>query len=313
MVATPARSPANRSCRGETHRRAPAITVPMTSAAVAAPAGTRPRCRSAPVSIDITVPHAARMYDYLLGGTTNFAVDRQAVEQAADAMGGLDRARAQARANRSFLRRAVRHLAGEANVRQFLDIGTGVPNGDGTLDVAQRIAPASRVVHVDNDPVVLAHAHVLLRSTSEGASAYVDGDLRDPEAILREAAQTLDLARPVALVLAEVLDLVPDDDDPHGIVARLVDAVPPGSYLVVSHLTADVRPEPMAALAERLNCSARETYVLRDHAEVRRFFDGLDLVEPGVAPIDRWRPGRLAPGAARRRSPSIYAAVGRKR
>ena len=262
--------------------------------------------------IDITVPHAARMYDYLLGGTTNFAVDRQAVEQAADAMGGLERARAQARANRAFLRRAVRHLAGEAHVRQFLDIGTGIPNGDGTLDVAQRVAPTSRVVHVDNDPVVLAHAHAFLRSTDEGASAYVDGDLRDPEAILREAAQTLDLTRPVALVLAEVLDLVPDGDDPYGIVARLVAAVPPDSYLVVSHLTADLQPEPMAALAERLNRSAHETYVLRDCAEVHRFFDGLDLVEPGVVAIDRWRPGRVSPTPARRRSPSIHAAVGRK-
>ncbi|HEX6423445.1 MAG TPA: SAM-dependent methyltransferase [Acidimicrobiales bacterium] len=263
--------------------------------------------------IDITVPHAARMYDYLLGGTSNFTVDRQAVEQAADAVGGLERARAQARANRSFLRRAVRHLAGEARVRQFLDIGTGIPNGDGTLQLAQRIAPAARVVHVDNDPVVLAHAHALLRSTPQGASAYIDADLRDPETILREAAETLDLTRAVALVLAGVLDLVPDHDDPHGVVARLVEALPSGSYLVVSHLTADLQPERMVELADRLNRSAHETFVLRDCAEVRRFFDGVDLLEPGVVPIDRWRPGRLSPATTRRRSPALYAAVGRTR
>ncbi|MBN2624169.1 MAG: SAM-dependent methyltransferase [Acidimicrobiales bacterium] len=277
-------------------------------------AGRPPSPRTPPpVSIDIAVPHVARMYDYLLGGSTNFAVDRQAVDTAAAAIGGLERARDQARANRTFLRRAVRHLAGEAHVRQFLDIGTGIPNGEGTLDVAQRIAPTARVVHVDHDPVVLAHAHTLARSTDDGAAAYIDADLRDPDAVLRGASATLDLTRPVALVLTDVLHLVPDEDRPYDIVGRLVDAVPSGSHLVVSHLTADIDPKPMTDLADRLNRAAETTYVLRDRAAVRRFFDGLDLIDPGVVEIDRWRPGRMSPGPARGRSPALYAAVGRKR
>lgn len=262
--------------------------------------------------IDRKVAHAARMYDYLLGGSNNFAVDRQAVERAAAAVGGIENARADVRANRAFLIRAVRYLAAEAGIRQFLDIGTGVPNGDNVHAVAQRAAPDSRIVYVDNDPIVLAHAHTMLQSTPEGATAYIHGDLREPDAILKEAAATLDFTEPVALVLVAILHLIPDGDDPYGIVAQLVDAVPAGSQLVVSHLTPDVEPEAMAQLAERLNESARETFVMRDGAAFARFFEGLEIIEPGIVQIDEWRPDATPVTRTNDWVPSLYGAVGRK-
>ena len=195
-----------------------------------------------PVEIDSTVAHSARVYDYLLGGSDNFAVDRDAARQVAAFVGGMDNARAEARANRAFLGRAVRWLAAEAGIRQFLDIGTGIPNADNVQTIALRAAPDARVVSVDHDPVVLAHAHQLLGPGDPARTAYVQADLRDPDVILARAARTLDLAEPVALLLVGVLHHVADPDDPHAIVAHLVRNLAPGSYLAVSHLATSARP-----------------------------------------------------------------------
>ncbi|MGH9212485.1 MAG: SAM-dependent methyltransferase [Acidimicrobiales bacterium] len=242
--------------------------------------------------IDTTVAHPSRMYDYLLGGVDHFAVDRAAVDAAADTVGGIDNAKATIRANRDFLIRAVRYLASEAGIRQFLDIGTGIPNADNVHGIAQQVAPASRIVYVDNDPIVLAHAHTLLRSSPEGATSYVFGDLRNPDDIVREATATLDFAQPVAVVLVAILHFFPDTDDPYSIVDRLLDAVPSGSYLALSHLASDIQPDEMAALAKRYadDETIQEAFVMRSHAEVCRFFAGLDVIEPGVAPLDVWCP-----------------------
>lgn len=262
--------------------------------------------RKEPVSIDTSVAHMSRAYDYLLGGTTNFAVDREMIERASEAYGGLDRARADARANRDFLVRAVRYLAGEAGIRQFLDLGTGVPNDDNVHAVAQATAPDTRVVYVDHDPVVLAHAHQLLASV-EGTS-YIAADIRDPDAILAQAAETLDFGRPVGLTMVAILHALPDADAPYGLVARLLDAVPSGSYLAVSHLASDIQPEESAEFLRRMNEASAETYQFRTQAEVARFFDGLEVIEPGVVRIDRWRTTPNPDG------PEIilHAAVGRK-
>jgi S-adenosyl methyltransferase len=263
------------------------------------------------VHIDTTVPNAARVYDYLLGGSANFEVDRQAAESNNAVLpGGIATARAEVRANRDFLVRAVRYLAAEVGVRQFLDIGTGIPNDDHVHAVAQSIAPESRIVYVDYDPTVLAHADQLLRGT-EGTTAYVHGDLREPEAILERAAATLDLSRPVALVLVGILYLIGDDDDPHGIVRRLVDALPSGSHLVVSHMTQDINPE-MAELAKRLNETMKEPFVMRSHDEVARFFDGLELVEPGVVQVNEWRRPDSPPPSPDGWKTAYFVGVGRK-
>lgn len=264
------------------------------------------------IDIDTSVPNAARVYDYLLGGTDNFAVDREAAERNNAVLpGGIDAARAEVRANRAFLVRAVRFLAGEAGVRQFLDIGTGIPNDDNVHAVAQQTAADARVVCVDYDPVVLAHAHLLLQSTPEGEAAYIHGDLRDPDAILATAAETLDFAEPVALVLAGILYLIPDADDPYGIVRTLVDALPSGGYVVVSHMTGDFNPE-MADLVERLNESMAEPFTLRSRDEIARFLEGLELVEPGIVHVNRWRVGEGDPTPPGGDLVAYYAAVGRK-
>jgi hypothetical protein len=248
-----------------------------------------------PIEIDRHVPHMARMYDYLLGGRVHFAVDRQLAEHATAALpGGIEQARRDVRANRQFLVQTVRRLAGELGVRQFLDIGTGLPTEQNVHEVAQREDPSCRVVYVDHDPIVLAHARRLLRGSPEGATDYLDADLREPEVILGRAAETLDLTRPVAVMLVGVLHYVLDDEDPYGIVTRLLDAVPPGSYLVVSHLASDIEPEAMAELVRRHNEGVpADLAVVRSHAEVARFFDGLDLLDPGVVPLEHWcRPDR---------------------
>ena len=206
----------------------------------------------------------------------------------------------------------MRHLAVEAGIRQFLDIGTGIPLA-GTADlIARHAMPGTSTVYADNDPIVLAHAHALLRGQSDGAVAYVDGDLRDPGVILARAADTLDLTRPAALVLGAVLQLLGDDDDPHGVVAELVGALAPGSHLVISHLAADIAPDAMAAFALCLDRGARETSVLRDHDEVSRFFAGLRLVAPGVVQVDQWRPRRARPLPLGAWVPAVYGGVGRR-
>jgi hypothetical protein len=228
------------------------------------------------------------MYDYMLGGTTNFAVDREAcIEANRDFPGGIEAAKAGLRANRAFLGRAVKHIA-DAGVRQFLDLGTGIPSDDNTHAVALSVAPDSRIVYVDNDPIVLAHAHTLLKDTPESTAAYLFADMRDPEAILAEAARTLDLSEPVGLILVAILHFVTDDEDPYGLVARLVEAVPSGSYLAISHLASDIMAEEMDALYKRISERTRETFVLRSHDEVARFFEDLDLIDPGVALVSDW-------------------------
>jgi hypothetical protein len=239
-----------------------------------------------PLEIDTSVAHMSRAYDYLLGGTTNFPADREMIEKASEAYGGLERARGDARANRDFLVRAVRWLATEAGMRQFLDLGTGVPNDDNVHAVAQAVAPDARIVYVDHDPIVLAHAHALLEGVA--ATSYIAADIRDPEAILRQAAVTLDFSQPVAVTLVAILHALPDADDPYGLVRTLLDAVPSGSYLAVSHLASDIEPEASAEFLRRMNEQSFETYQFRAYDEVSRFFDGLELVEPGVVRLDRW-------------------------
>jgi SAM-dependent methyltransferase len=239
--------------------------------------------------IDPNVPHSARVYDYLLGGVTNFEADRQAAAAAGAAVGGIEVAQASVRSNRVFLGQVVRYLAGPAGIRQFLDIGTGIPNADNVHAVALEVAPDSRVVYVDNDPIVLAHAHELLK-VAPGATAYIHGDLLQPEVILARAAELLDLDRPVAVVLNAVLHHIPDEDNPHRVVARLMDGVVSGSYLAMSHLTDDLQTEEMRALSQSVPSQARYVFAARSRADFSRFFDGLELVEPGVVPIDQWRP-----------------------
>jgi S-adenosyl methyltransferase len=256
--------------------------------------------------VDTTVAHIARVYDYWLGGKDNFAVDRIAAEQVIAAFPDIVRS---ARGNRVFLGRAVRYLVREAGVRQFLDIGTGLPAANNTHEVAQSTAPECRVVYVDNDPVVLSHAKALLASGPEGATAYVDADLRDPETILAAAAEVLDFSRPVAVMLVAILQHIGDQDDPYGIVARLVAAVPSGSYLTLSHPARDIEAAAMAEIADRMNELVAEKVTFRTQAQVLRFFDGLELVEPGLVPVPKWRPSSDLEAA----SPTVmWGGVGRK-
>jgi hypothetical protein len=237
--------------------------------------------------IDTSVAHSARVHDYWLGGKDNFAADRAAGDAVMAAYPGIA---ASVRANRAFLARAVRFLAAEAGVTQFLDIGTGIPAANNTHEVAQAVTPAARVVYVDYDPVVLQHARVLLTSALPGTIDYIDADLRGPDKILRAAARTLDFTRPVAIMLIAVMHLIVDDDDPYGIVGQLTAALVPGSYQALSQVAADIETEQVAEARRRYNSLARETQRHRTQAEVTRFFDGLELVAPGVVPVPRWRP-----------------------
>ncbi|HZN73297.1 MAG TPA: SAM-dependent methyltransferase [Micromonosporaceae bacterium] len=232
--------------------------------------------------IDTTRPHPARRYNYWLGGKDNFAADRASGDAIAAKFPGI---RIGAQENRKFLRRAVTHLASEAGIEQFLDIGTGLPTADNTHEVAQRTAPQSKVVYVDNDPLVMVHARALLTSAEVGVTDYVEADLREPDKIMLEAARTLDFSQPVALMLVAVLHFIGDDDDPYGIVARLVDGLAPGSYLVISHATDEHLPE--AVKAAFANMPDRPSF--RDHEQVTRFFSGLQLVPPGVVSSVEWR------------------------
>jgi hypothetical protein len=240
------------------------------------------------VRIVSTAASAARVYDYLMGGDDNFAVDRATAEQIAQDVGGMDNVRAGLLAQRAFQDAALRLLAGERGLRQFLDIGSGIPSSGGLPAVVQEVAPEARIVYVDNDPLVLAHAHALPKATLRGAAAFVDADLRDAERIVRQAATTLDLAQPIAVVLVGVLHTIPDGDDPWGIVARLMDRLAPGSHLVVSHATGEIQADEMARLARDVNEVAPGGLTLRGRDEVARFFAGLELLEPGLVPADEW-------------------------
>ncbi len=245
--------------------------------------------------LDTRHAHSARVYNYWLGGQDNFAADREAAEQAIAAnpliVGDV-------RANRAFLARVVRYLASECGIRQFLDIGTGLPTASNTHQVAQAVAPDARIVYVDNDPIVLAHARALLSSTPEGACDYLDADLRDTSAILRAASATLDFGEPVALMLLIIMHLICDADDPYGLVAALLGALPAGSYLVLAHPASDIRAAQMAEMTKRVNQRmSGPQATMRDRAAVTRFFDGLELLEPGVVQPQQWRPepGLLGP------------------
>jgi trans-aconitate methyltransferase len=242
--------------------------------------------------IDTTKAHPARVYDVFLGGKDHYPVD---LEAAAAALAANPRGYLDVRHNRDFLRRAVTTLTGEEGIRQFLDIGTGLPTAENVHQIAQRIAPDARVVYVDNDPVVLAHARALLTSGPEGRTDYIDADLKDPDRILEQAAQTLDFSRPIALCLVAVLHFV-EDTEAHAVVRRLVEALPPGSRLVLSHLTEDLNPENIRAV-QRTYTERGFTFVLRSRAEVERFFtdNGLKLAEPGVVPVHHWRFDHDAP------------------
>ena len=257
--------------------------------------------------IDTSVASIARIYDYWLGGKDNFAVDRAAAEAMIqnypDIVAGV-------RKNRAFLGRAVHYLAAEAGIRQFLDIGTGLPSSNNTHEVAQRAAPDARIVYVDNDPIVLSHAQALLTSTPEGACAYVDADIRDTGKILKDAANVLDFSRPVAVCLIMILQFVPDEDDPVSIVRALVDALPSGSYLTVAHPASDVDQHVGPALRQLSTRMGGTRAVPRSHQEVSRFFDGLEMVEPGLVQLHRWRPGTGLDDTGR--DLAAYGAVARK-
>ncbi|MCX4576700.1 SAM-dependent methyltransferase [Streptomyces sp. NBC_01571] len=242
--------------------------------------------------IDTTRAHPARVYDVFLGGKDNYPVDRNA---AAAALAANPRGYLDVRHNRDFLRRAVTTLTRDEGVRQYLDIGTGLPTRENVHQIAQRTDPTSRVVYVDNDPVVLAHARALLTSGPEGVTDYIDADLKRPAQILQEAAKTLDFDQPVALVLVAVLHFI-EDDEAYPIVRDLVKALPSGSRVVLSHLTEDLNPENVRAV-QRTYTERGFTFVLRSRAEVERFFteNGLEPDEPGVVPVHHWRPDGAAP------------------
>ena len=263
------------------------------------------------VDIDITVPHAVRVYDYLLGGTDNFAADRAAAEALGVAYGGLDNARAYARDNLDYLERVVHYLVDEIGLRQFLNIGTGIPSPENAYALPQALGPETRVVYVDDDPVVLAHAHSLLRSTREGATDFVVADLHQPVAILERARATLDMAQPMAIVITN-LHFVGRDENPYEIVGQLVGAVAQGSHLAMCHLANDLQTPERTAALETLSAATRETFCLRSHAELERFFAGLDLVEPGVVQIAQWRPKEIDPGPVGDGVAPFYGGVGRK-
>jgi S-adenosyl methyltransferase len=245
------------------------------------------RCVAGSAGIDSTVPHPARVYDYWLGGKDNYQADRRA---AAEAMEIFPKTVQSARSCRAFLSRVVSYLAAEAGIRQFLDLGSGLPSVHNVHEVAQSIAPQSRVVYVDNDPVVLTHARALLTSSPEGATGYIQADIRNPGLILAKAAETLDFSQPVAVMLLAVLHLITDAQDPARIIATVMDAVPAGSYLAIGHHTADIYPElrEFAARMSELNPDFPAT--LRSRQQVTGLFTGLDIVEPGIVQISKWRP-----------------------
>ncbi|MFE9168959.1 SAM-dependent methyltransferase [Streptomyces kebangsaanensis] len=239
------------------------------------------------IVINSSVPHSARIWNYWLGGKDCYEIDQQVGDQIVGANPMIvDIARAQ----RAFLVRAVEHLVGEAGIRQFLDVGTGLPTANNTHEVAQGLAPESRIVYVDHDPIVLAHAAALLTSTPEGATDYIDADLRGPQAILDQAAKTLDFTQPVALILLGITAHV-TDDTVYGLVGHLVDALPSGSYLVLCDDTEVVNPQRMREMIEQWNEASDNPRVNRSPEELARFFEGLDLLEPGLVSVSRWRPG----------------------
>ena len=267
-----------------------------------------------PFEIDTTVAHPARRYNYFLGGSDNFEADRISGDAG---LAAFPTVKISVMENRRFLRRAVTFLVKEAGIRQFLDIGTGIPTANNVHEVAQSIAPECRVVYVDNDPIVLAHARRLITSTSEGATTYIHADLRKPDAILgnAELRKTLDLTQPVALMVIAVMHFIEDADNPYGLITTLSDALAPGSHLAMSHGTRDFMSEDARtkwnSWAERDRTRSRDPVIPRDKAEFTRFFDGLHLVPPGIVALPDWHsetPPAERPSAA---DTAFWAAVAR--
>ena len=257
-----------------------------------------------PPSFDTTVSHPARTYNYWLGGKDNYEADRVIGDQV---MASVPAIRQIARANRAFLRRAVEFLAGEAGIRQFLDLGTGLPTAENTHQVAQATAPDARIVYADNDPMVLTYARALLTSTPEGATAYLQADIRDTDKVLAGAAETLDFSQPVAVMALMILQYVPDGDDPWGIVRRVLDPLAPGSYLTVSDTVRDIDTGRVTEATARLNQRMGPTQLtLRSRPEFERFFDHLEMVEPGIVPLPDWH------GPGSEYTIPCYAGMGRK-
>jgi hypothetical protein len=263
--------------------------------------------RVLPLGFDTNVAHASRVYDYWLGGKDDFAADRVAAEEIIAVRPTILR---DIRANRAFLGRAVRFLAAEAGIRQFLDVGTGLPTSPNVHEVAQAVAPECRVVYIDNDPIVLSHARALLTSSPGGACAYVDADLKDTAKILAEAAQTLDFSQPVAVLFVGVLHLVSGDEDPYGVVAGMVNATVPGSYLALTHPAKDINADVVAEGARRYNQHVKVPQTRRTYEETLRFFDRLQAVPPGLVQCHRWRPDPGADGLEE--SLSAWGGVARK-
>ena len=259
-----------------------------------------------PPRLDTSTAHSARVWNYLLGGKDNFAADREVGEMILQMFPGIARI---ARTQRRFLARAVRYLAADAGIRQFLDIGTGLPTADNTHQIAQQVAPESRIVYVDNDPLVLVHARALLTSAPGGMTSYLEADVRDTGEILGEAARTLDFGQPIALMMLGIMGQLPDSAGPRPIVTALLDALPPGSYLALSDGT-DTSPALNQAIAA-YNQNSASSYHLRSPEEIARFFDGLILVAPGVVTTSRWRPD-LADASAEPREVDAICGVGRK-
>jgi hypothetical protein len=264
-----------------------------------------------PVDLRVDVPHSARVYDYLLGGKTNYEADRAAGDASVRAWPSLPTSM---RETRVFMHRVTRYLAAEHGMRQFLDIGTGIPTPPNLHEVAQGVAPDCHVVYVDNDPIVLVHAQALMRSAPEGRTAYLDADFRDPEAILGSPLlrETLDLTRPVALSLVAIVHFVLDEDDPQGIVKRLLRDLAPGSALALTVFTGDSNPEQVAGVGREYNARGIPLQI-RDRAETERFFEGLDLIDPGVTLVHRWRPAPRPADGVRDSDIAMYGGVAIKR
>jgi hypothetical protein len=246
------------------------------------------------LGIDTTRPHPARMYDYFLGGKNNFAVDRETAEKALKSWGTV---RSAARENRAFLGRAVRYLVAEAGIRQFLDIGTGLPSANNVHEVAQGVAPSCRIVYVDNDPIVLAHARALLTSSPEGKTAYIHADFREPEKVLGEPAtrDTLDFTKPVALMLVAILHFVPDSYEPRRVIQTLLGALPSGSYLVASHVTDEHDPDTLTGAARAYEERGLTGQIRTADEFADLAFAGLEMVDPGVVVVSDWRPQGTGP------------------
>ncbi|ONH28668.1 SAM-dependent methyltransferase [Pseudofrankia asymbiotica] len=264
-----------------------------------------------PVELRTDVPHSARVYDYFLGGKNNYPADREAAELV---LKSGPNTRISAQANRAFLHRVARHLAGAVGVRQFLDIGTGIPTSPNLHEIAQGVAPEARVVYADHDPIVLAHARALLKGRPEGRTAYIDADLREPEKILGSPTllETLDLDEPIALSIIAILHFIPDSDDPFGLMRRYLDALPSGSFLAITHVTPDFAPEEARQVTEIYRARGIPLRA-RTRAEVSRFFDGLDMVEPGVQVVHRWRPDAGTDLTVTDAQVNLYGGLARKR